>query len=174
MGSNIKTGNEARKTKAADTIINDNSDAREKAAAAIKADLEARAKAVGLKKSATQEEIEQAEFEAAEKSNSEEIDRQSKLREKNPKLWALQSTINKVFEDRAQTSLPKLTETEIKAMCGKAGASVSMKFNFNDDKTKGHIVLSEFDSEARCPVSGEFDFGFDYAAAAKEASIKVK
>lgn len=167
MGKEIKTGGEQRQGKKGDTLINDNSEARQAAAEKAKSDLEVRAKAVGLKKSATEAEIQEAEFKAADEANKTEAARQDEMKEKSPKIWTLQNTINAAFAANALTNLPSLCETDVRALCGKVGASVNLGFNLNEDKTKGHITIKEFDVEARCPIEGEFDFGVDYTAIAK-------
>ena len=179
-GKDQKNPNETRKAKVAgegSANVNTTVDTvklKEEADAKAAAELADRAKAVGLKKGATLDEVMAAEAEAAKKANITENDRQKELKAKNPKLWALQNTINQAFAEREKTNLPKHTETEIRELAGKSGASVDMTFVYtNDEKTIGHIDIKEFDNEVRCPVQGEFNFGVDYAAATKAMAEKT-
>lgn len=174
MGKHVKTGDEARDFKSTDKVTNDNSEALAKAKAEAAEKLAARAEALGLDSDATEHEVATAEFEAANAANIAHNEKMAELKEKSHKLWMLTNTINACFAARATTNMAYLTESEIRHVCGPVGTSVSMKFHYNEEKTKGHITLKEFDVETRVPAEGEFDFSFDYAKHAKEVVNEKK
>ncbi len=71
--------------------------------------------------------------------------------------------IDRIFAERAGTCLPGLTEREVRATAGANGKVVRMDFVYsNDEKTAGHINLTEFSKKMRCPAEGEYTFGIDY------------
>jgi len=165
--ADIKKIDQQRAHKVSDSIVNDNTAERAKGILKAKADQEAKAESLGLDKSASLQEIQEAENKIALKANEIENARQLELKEKSPKIWNLQNTINAAIAANLQTNLPRLCESDIRALAGKTGLSVKMTFNYNEDKTKGFITLEEFDVTERCPVAGEYEFGVDYKAITK-------
>lgn len=78
-------------------------------------------------------------------------------------LCVLRDSLVKLFDDRNKTSLPKFCERQVLEFAGEANKGIAMEFLYsNDEKTKGHIVLKEFEHEVRVPAEGEFDFGPDF------------
>jgi hypothetical protein len=174
MGNNHKTGDETRATKSKSNNINDNSDIALQAEKQAAEQLAARAEAVGLDEDATMAEVVDAETKAAKEAHEAELDRQKKLKEENPKLWAMQNTINQMFAERDKTNLAKLTEAEVRTVLGKTGVSVDLNFHFsNEEQTSGYITVKEFKTEVRCPLEGEFEFGIDYVALGKTKAAEL-
>jgi len=174
MGNNHKTGEETRANKDHASSVNENKDIQLQADKQAAEQLAARAEAIGLDEDATMAEVVEAEAAAAKEAHLAELDRQKSLKEENPKLWALQNTVNSMFAARDLTNLTKFTESEVRAVLGKTGLSVDLNFHFsNEEKTSGYITVKEFKTEVRCPLEGEFEFGIDYVAAGKTKAAEL-
>ncbi len=79
-------------------------------------------------------------------------------------LKVLANSIENLFKERDETSLPKLIEEDVKKHTANAALGVDIQYHYtNDEKTAGHITLKEFEHEVRVPATGEFTFGIDYS-----------
>ncbi len=79
-------------------------------------------------------------------------------------LQVLAESIEKSFADNAKTSLPRLTEKEVREFA-KKNRGIELIFTFeNDEKTSGFITLKEFGHTVRVPAEGSLEFGIDYTA----------
>jgi hypothetical protein len=172
-GEGIKDPNAKRETKVGNTVNNDNSAVVEAAAAKEKADFKARAEAVGLDENASLTDVVAAETTKMNELAKSQSEKMADLKAKNHKLWMLLQHVNKVFADRAKTSMPGVTETELKAAVGKIGSSAGMVVKYtNDDKTLGYVEFEELGTSIRCPEEGEFVFGVDFAKLNAELAEK--
>lgn len=165
MPKGTKDPNQKRELKKGDSVNNSNSKVAEAAAAKEKADFKARAEAVGLDEDATLADVVSAENTKAIEEAKKQSKKMGDLKEQNHKLWMLLNHVTQVFADRAKTSMPGVTETELKVSVGRIGSSANMAVKYtNDEKTSGYVEFEEHEVTIRVPEEGEFVFGVDYAA----------
>jgi hypothetical protein len=93
----------------------------------------------------------------------------------NETLNIVSKSIIHIFEDRAKTSLPKITPTEVeKLLAGYEGIKINWQFaDFN--KTKGRLALVSVENAQDhvllpLDINEEWEFGVDYELMAREAA----
>jgi hypothetical protein len=95
----------------------------------------------------------------------------------NETLNIVAKSIVHIFEDRAKTSLPKITPTEVETMlAGYEGIKINWQFS-DLKKTKGRLALvSILDAKDHVllptDINEEWEFGVDYELMAKEAAAR--